>query len=145
MVHVPYKGGALAVNDLLAGRIGISFAGPTAALPHIRTGKLRGLATTGQTRASFASDLPTMIEAGMLDFDLPIWNALFVPVGTPEMIVQRLHAEATRIISQPAVKEMLVVQGTDPWPMSHEALVKLVAAENERWKAVVSRGGIKAE
>lgn len=145
MVHVPYKGGTPAVNDVLAGRIGISFAAATTVLPHVRAGKLRGLATTGQTRPSFAGDLPTMIEAGVPGFDVVVWNALFVPAGTSEAIVQRLHAEATRIVSSQAVKELLVAQGSDPWPMPHAALVKLVAAENERWGAVVARAGIRPE
>ncbi len=84
-------------------------------------------------------------EAGVPGFDVVVWNELFLPTGTPEPIVQRLHAAATRIVSLGAVKDLLVAQGSDPWPMSHAALVHLVATENERWSAVVSRAGIKPE
>ena len=145
MVHVPYKGGTPAVNDVLAGRIGMSFAAATTVLPHVRAGKLRGLATTGQARPSFASELPTMIEAGIPGFDVVVWNALFLPAGTPDAIVQRLHAESTRIANQPAVKDLLAAQGSESWTMPHATLLKLVAAENERWGAVVKRAGIKPD
>src|SRR5205807_8688896 len=106
MVHVPYKGGPPGVNDVLGGRVGVMLAAAPTVLPHIRAGKLRGIATTGARRSAFAPEIPTVAESGFPDFDVVIWNALFAPSATPGAVLAKLHGEIDRILALPDTKEL---------------------------------------
>src|SRR6185295_16374220 len=119
MVHVPYKGGPPGVNDVLGGRVGVMLAAAPTVLPHIRAGKLRGIATTGARRSVFAPEIPTIAESGFPDFDVVIWNALFAPAGTPPTILQRLHREINFILSQPDTRDLLLRQGAEVQSMGY--------------------------
>jgi len=145
MVHVPYKGGPPGVNDVLGGRVGVMLAAAPTVLPHIRAGKLRGLATTGARRSAFAPEIPTVAESGFPDFDVVIWNALFAPAATPGAVLAKLHGEIDRILAQPDTKELLLKQGAETLPMSDAAFRELLKAEYERWGKVIREAKIKVD
>src|SRR2546422_2317384 len=145
MVHVPYKGGPPGVNDVLGGRVGVMLAAAPTVLPHIRAGKLRGLATTGARRSVFAPEIPTVAESGFADFDVVIWNALFAPAATPGAVLAKLHGEIDRILAQPDTKELLLKQGAETLPMSDAAFRELLKAEYERWGKVIREAKIKVD
>jgi tripartite-type tricarboxylate transporter receptor subunit TctC len=145
MVHVPYKGGPPGVNDVLGGRVGVMLAAAPTVLPHIRSGKLRGIATTGARRSVFAPEIPTVAESGFPDFDVVIWNALFAPSATPGAVLAKLHGEIDRILVQPDVKDLLLKQGAEPLPMSDAAFRDLLKTEYERWGKVIREAKIKVD
>ena len=145
MVHVPYKGGPPGVNDVLGGRVGVMLAAAPTVLPHIRAGKLRGLATTGARRSAFAPEIPTVAESGFPDFDVVIWNALFAPAATPGAVLAKLHGEIDRILAQPDTKELLLNQGAEVQPMSDTAFRELLKTEYERWGKVIREAKIKVD
>jgi tripartite-type tricarboxylate transporter receptor subunit TctC len=145
MVHVPYKGGPPGVNDVLGGRVGVMLAAAPTVLPHIRAGKLRGIATTGARRSVFAPEIPTVAESGFPDFDVVIWNALFAPAATPPAARAKLHGEINRILAQPDTRELLLKQGAEPLPMSDAAFRELLKTEYERWGKVIREAHIKVD
>jgi tripartite-type tricarboxylate transporter receptor subunit TctC len=145
MVHVPYKGGPPGVNDVLGGRVGIMLAAAPTVLPHIRSGRLRGLATTGAQRSGTTPDIPTIAESGFPGFDVVIWNALFAPGATPPAVLAKLHDEIGAVLEQPDTREVLLKQGADPAPMSDSAFRALLATEYERWGKVIREAHIKVD
>ena len=145
MVHVPYKGGPPGVNDVLGGRVGVMLAAAPTVLPHIRSGKLRGLATTGARRSTYAPEIPTIAESGFPDFDVVIWNALFAPGATPGAVLAKLHGEVDRVLAQPDVKELLLKQGAEVQPMSDAAFRELLRTEYERWGRVIREAKIRVD
>jgi tripartite-type tricarboxylate transporter receptor subunit TctC len=145
MVHVPYKGGPPGVNDVLGGRVGVMLAAAPTVLPHIRSGKLRGIATTGAQRSVFAPEIPTVAESGFPDFNVVIWNALFAPGATPPSILARLHGEIDRVLAQPETRELLLKQGAEPTPMEAAAFEQLLKTEYTRWGKVIRDARIKVD
>src|SRR5215475_7198316 len=114
LVHVPYKGSGPALTALIAGEIPVAFVDLPAALPYIRSGKIRALATTGSRRPAAAADLPTMAEAGLAGYEIIVWFGLVAPAGTPTQIIQQLSAEVTRAMSLPEVREKLLAVAVEP-------------------------------
>jgi tripartite-type tricarboxylate transporter receptor subunit TctC len=145
MVHVPYKGGPPGVNDVLGGRVGVMLAAAPTVLPHIRSGKLRGIATTGAQRSVFAPEIPTVAESGFPDFNVVIWNALFAPGATPPSILARLHGEIDRVLAQLETRELLLKQGAEPTPMEPAALEQLIKTEYARWGKIIREAHIKVD
>jgi tripartite-type tricarboxylate transporter receptor subunit TctC len=145
MVHVPYKGGPPGVNDVLGGRVGVMLAAAPTVLPHIRSGKLRGIATTGAQRSVFAPEIPTVAESGFPEFNVVIWNALFAPGATPPSILARLHGEIDRVLAQPETRELLLKQGAEPTPMEAAAFEQLIKTEYARWGKVIREARIKVD
>jgi len=145
MVHVPYKGGPPGVNDVLGGRVGVMLAAAPTVLPHIRAGKLRGIATTGARRSMYAPEIPTIAESGFPDFDVVIWNALFAPAATPGAVLAKLHGEINRVLAQPDTKELLLKQGAEPLPLPDAASRELLKNEYERWGKVIREAKIKVD
>jgi tripartite-type tricarboxylate transporter receptor subunit TctC len=145
IVHVPYKGGTLGVNDVLSGAVGSMFASVPAVAPQIRSGRLRGLATTGPQRSVFASEVPTMAESGYPDVEALLWNGLFAPAGTPEPVLQKLRREVRTILARPDVKELFIKQGAEATPMKDADFRKFVQREYTRWGRVIREAHIKAE
>jgi tripartite-type tricarboxylate transporter receptor subunit TctC len=145
MVHVPYKGGPPGVNDVLGGRVGVMLAAAPTVLPHIRSGKLRGIATTGARRSVYAPEIPTIAESGFPDFDVVIWNALFAPAATPGAVLAKLHGEIDGILAQPDTKELLLKQGAEAQPLSDAAFRELLKTEYERWGKVIREAKIKVD
>ena len=145
MVHVPYKGGPPGVNDVLGGHIGIMLAAAPTVLPHIRSGKLRGIAMTGAQRSVFAPEIPTIAESGFPGFDVVIWNALFAPAATPPEVLAKLYGEINRILAQADTKELLLKQGAEVQPMTDAAFRELLKTEYERWGKVIREARIRVD
>ena len=144
MTHVPYKGAGPAVTDLIAGQIPLMFADISAALGHIRAGKLRALGVTTRSRTPLL-DVPTLIEQGVADFDVNAWFGLLAPAGTPREIVMRLNAESAKALNSPAVRERLQGLGLNPAPNSPDEFAQFIRAELERWTKVARAINIRAE
>lgn len=145
VLHVPYLGGAPAVNDLLAGHVQFMFNNPTQSLPHIKAGKLRGLATTGTTRMPQAPDLPTVAELGYPGFDVGTWFALWGPAGLPPAVVATFNAGIAKISQMPDVKELLFAQGLTIIGADAAELTTFQKAESERWSKVIKAANIALE
>ncbi len=145
VVHVPYRGGAQAITDLLRGEIGFLCYQYVSLLPHITEGTLRAVAVTGAARTPALSAQPTMAEAGMPDFVVTAWLAFWGPARLPPDLVARLNAVVREIMGTPAVRESLVAQGIDPITGSPEALLAFNKSELARWGRVVAESGAKVE
>jgi tripartite-type tricarboxylate transporter receptor subunit TctC len=128
-VHVPFKGGAEAMLEVIAGRVDFFFGPIALVLPHIRDGKLRALAVNGARRSSVLPEVPTLAEAGVARAEYPIWFALFVPARTPAEVVTRLHRETLDALQAPKVRDRLAGLGVDPMAMSPAELGAHVARE----------------
>jgi tripartite-type tricarboxylate transporter receptor subunit TctC len=145
MNHVPYKGAAPAVTDLLAGRIQVWIGASNSLLPHIRSERVRVLATTASQRFSVLPDTPTVAEAGVAGYALYPWLALFVPAKTPADVVAKIHGEVSRILNLEEVRSRLVPQGMDLATSTPEQLAALIRQEHASWGKVIRDGGIKSE
>ena len=145
MNHVPYKGAAPAVADLLAGRIQIWVGAANSLLPHIKADKLRVLGTAAGQRFSVLPDTPTIAEAGLPGYALYPWLGMFVPAKTPPEIVARINAEIGRILNSAEVKARLVPQGMDIATGSPEELARVIREDDARWGKVIRDAGIKPE
>lgn len=146
LVHVPYKGTAPAVTDLLAGRISMAFTGAPVLLPHVQAGKLRVLGISGTKRLSTLPDVPTVAEAGGLPgFEASQWYGIVVPAGTPEPVVARLNAEIVKGMGAPENVERLAKEGADVAVNSPDAFATYIGAEIKRWGALIAKAGIKPE
>ena len=145
LTHVPYKSSAQSSIDIMTGRLDMQFAtvGPT--LENIREGKLRALATTGSKRVSSLPDVPTMMQAGIKDYDVALWIAYVMPAGTPDAIVTKLNRTMTEILKEPDVVENLQKQGFDPDPGAPGAVTARIRSETGKWRALVAKTGIKPE
>jgi tripartite-type tricarboxylate transporter receptor subunit TctC len=144
-VHVPFKGGAEATTEVIAGRVDFFFGPVALVLPHIREGRLAALAVNTDKRSAALPDVPTMREAGFHDAEYPIWFGLFAPAGTPREIVERLHRETLNALQAPKVRERLAGLGVDPMPMSPTEFAAHVEREVALNAALVQKVGLKAE
>jgi tripartite-type tricarboxylate transporter receptor subunit TctC len=145
MVHVPYKGNAPAITDLLGGQVDVLFSPINSALPHIKAGKLRALAVASDKRIAALPEVPTLSEAGVPGYKSEIWIGLFAPAKTPKDVVDKLAAEVGRMQTQADVKEQLNAQGIDPLSSSPEQLAALIKSDSARWSKVIKETGVKAE
>ena len=145
LVHVPYKGSAPALIDLLGGQVQIIFDNLATALPHIQAGKLTPLAVTSSSRTARLPGVPTMQEAGLPGYEVTSWYALYAPAHTPPAVAQRLNTEVRKAIALPAVTERLREQGLQPAPGSAAQLVELTRAEIGKWARVVKRAAVALE
>ena len=145
IVHVPYKGNAPALNDLLGGQVTMMFDTITTSLPHVKSGKLRALAVTSPKRSPLAPDIPTMIEAGLPDFDISAWYVMFAPAGTPKDVVARLNAEINAILKDPEVVKKLNAAGFDLVGGTPEEFAAIIAGETAKWAPVIKSANIKID
>jgi len=141
--HVPYRANPLAMNDVIGGQVPVFFDFVTTGAPHVRAGKVRGLATTGLKRSPVLPELPSMIEAGVKDFEATTWIAVFAAAATPGNRVLRLHNEMAAILALPAVKERLDTFGLDIAAEGPQALAALMRSDTEKWGAVIQKAGIE--
>lgn len=141
MVHVPYKGGALAQNDLVGGQVQAMFANLPEVLTQVQAGRLRPLAVTGDARRSALPAVPTFTQAGFASMDARSWFGLFAPAATPAPVVTRLSAAIAEAVADPAVQARLKDMGADPIGDQSAAFQKFVAQEVERWGVLVQRSG----
>jgi tripartite-type tricarboxylate transporter receptor subunit TctC len=145
LTHVPYKGGSLNVNALIAGETQVNFSTISTALPHVKTGRLRALAVSTAKRSTAAPDVPTLAESGVRDYDYSSWIGLLAPARTPAAVISRLNAEAVKAIHSPDMKSILAVEASEAvgtTPAEFDAIMKTEVA---RWKKVVKAAGIKGE
>lgn len=145
MTHVPYKGAAPAINDLLAGRIDIQFGSINQLLPHVRAGSLTALGAVGYKRLSTMPKVPTLGEAGLSGFESNVWVGLCVPAQTPPDVVERINKDVQFVLAMSEVKDKLAEQGMEPQGSSPAEMAKLVATETARWSKVIKAANIKAD
>ena len=148
MVHFPYRGSGPALIDLIGGSMDLMFDNLPSALPHIKAGKLKGLAVTSAKRSDAIPELPTIAEAGgaaLKGYEASSWFGLMAPAGTPPEIVARLQQETAKALGSPALKERLQAQGAIPSGMSSADFVAFIAAETRKWAAVVKASGAKVD
>lgn len=143
--HVPYKGSGPAVTDLLTGAIPIAFVDLSSALPHIRAGKVRGLATLGAQRTLSAPELPTMAEQGVAGYDAVGWFGLAGPIGMPAEVVERFAVEVGRVMRLPDVHEKSLALGAEPAAGTPAQFAAFIRAEIPKWAAVVKAGNVKVD
>jgi tripartite-type tricarboxylate transporter receptor subunit TctC len=137
MLHVPYKGVAPSVTDLIGGQVQVSFVTAQAALPQVQTGKLRALAVTSLKRSLAAPELPTIAESGYPGFEMIGWNGLHVPAKTPRPIIDRINTEVARALAQPEVRERMLTGMLEPGPTSVAAFDAFVKRDVARYTKVI--------
>jgi tripartite-type tricarboxylate transporter receptor subunit TctC len=145
VVHIPYKGLAPGIVDLLAGHVTLATATMLTGLPHVKSGRLRLLGTTGAKRAAVLPDEPTVAEAGVPGYEASQWYGVLAPAQTPKEIVARLHAEIVRILQAPDMKQKLAADGTDPVGSSPEEFARYIRSELTKWGKVARDAGIQPE
>jgi tripartite-type tricarboxylate transporter receptor subunit TctC len=145
MQHVPYKGRAQAIPDLLGGRIAMIFDNMPSALPLVKSGELKALGVTSAQRSPAAPDIPTIAEAGLPGFEATSWFALLGPAGMPRDVQLRINQEVARVLALPDVKEKLATLGLDPNPGTPDALMALMQSETAKWAKVVKASGAKPD
>ena len=145
IVHVPYKGGVLAINDLIAGHIQMVFADLAPALPHIKAGKLRAIAVTSLQRVSALPDVPTMIESGLAGFESGVWWSVVAPKGTPPEIINRINAELGKMIQSPDVRDTYSKLGLTPQHSSPTKVAETIRTESPVMAKILKAAGVEAE
>jgi len=145
LVHVPYKGSAPALTDLLGGQVQLFFDNLPTALPHIKANKLLALAVTSSKRAPLLPNVPTMQEAGLADYEVTSWYALYAPARTPPAVTERLNAEVRKILGQVPVAQRLRAQGFQPAPGTQAELATFMRDEIAKWARVVKQAGVTLE
>jgi tripartite-type tricarboxylate transporter receptor subunit TctC len=145
MVHVPYKGTAPAVTDLLAGQVQLLFNSMPSVLPLVKSGKLKGLAVGSAQRSPAAPEIPTVAQAGVPGFEYVTWYGMFAPARTPANIVAKLNAQVVKILAEPEMAQRLASQGAEPRSSTPAELAVFMRDETERWKKVINSAGIRID
>ena len=145
IVHIPYRGGSLALQDLIAGRVDIMFESLQSIAPFAHAGTVRGLAVSGTERSPAFPDLPTIAEAGVPGYAAPTWTGVVAPAGVPRGIVDKLNAAINRALASPAFKEKFANTGDEPGGGSPEDFAATIKADSAKWKDVIERSGAKLD
>ncbi|HEX4327588.1 MAG TPA: tripartite tricarboxylate transporter substrate binding protein [Burkholderiales bacterium] len=145
LVHVPYKGTGPALLDVVGGQVNLMFAGVSAAMPHVKAGKLRPLGVSSLARLKSAPEIPTISESGVKGYEIASWLGVSAPAGTPARIVNRLNAEIAKAVQQPDMAERLAVDGAESQVTSPEVFTRYVETEVRKWGKVIRDSGTKAE
>jgi tripartite-type tricarboxylate transporter receptor subunit TctC len=145
MTHIPYKGGAPAAVDVVAGQVPIAFLPVSPLLPHIEAGKVRALAVSSLQRSGLLSAVPTVAESGLAGFEMNPWFGILAPTGTPSPVVARLNAEIVRFLGTPEASKQLAVQGADVAATSAEEFLALIKSDLAKWGKVIQENGIRGE
>ena len=145
MLHIPYRGTAPSVTDLIAGNVDATFTGAPAVLPHIKSGRLRALAVSSPQRIPTLPDVPTVGESGFPGWEADQWYGVVAPAGTPAAVVNRLNAEINKALALPDVAQQLAVEGAVPTPGTPQAFADLIKRELPRWAEVVKAGNVKPD
>ncbi len=145
MLHIPYRGTAPSVTDLIAGQVDATFTGAPAVLPHVRSGRLRALAVSSPQRIAPLPDVPTVAESGYPGFEADQWYGIVAPAGTPAAVVARLNAEINKALALPDVAQQLAIEGAMPTPNPPQIFADLIQREIPRWAEVVKAGNVKPD
>ena len=145
MTHVPYRGGAAVLNDLIPGRVDAYFGNLPGQLPQVQSGVIRGLGVTSAKRSALAPQFPTIAEAGVPGYDVTSWYALFLPAKTPPDIVKKVHDDTVSALAHPAVKQNLESMGADVMPSTPAELADHLQSEMAKWRPIIRELGIKGE
>jgi len=144
-IHVPYKGSAMTVPEVIGGQVDMTASSIIALLPHIKAGRLRALGITSPQRSPAAPDIPTIAESGYPGFECDTWAALLGPAGLPDQIVRQLNAAIAKIVKMPDVAERIAAQGAAPRVGTPEQARALIRGDLAKWEKVIAQAGIKAE
>ncbi len=145
LVHIPYKGSAPAVTDLLGGQVQVMFDNTPNVMPQVKAGRLRALAQSGLTRSSIAPELPTVAEAGVQGYEVTVWFGLVAPAGTPREVIVKLNIEVLKILAMPDVRDRFLAQGVEPMGSTPEQFGEHIRAQMAKWGKVVRDAGVQAE
>ncbi len=145
LTHVPYKGGAPALTDVMAGQISMMWGTMPLSLAQVRAGKVKALGITSTKRSSLLPNVPTIAESGAPGYEIATWWGMLAPAGVPAPIVGKLNTEISGIITQPDSAQRLAAEGAEPWPLSSAAYAKIIQSEIEKWTRVAREAGIRAE
>jgi len=145
MVHIPYKGGALALKDLVGGQVVVYFAGLASSVQMIKAGRVNAIAVTSKTRAKAVPEVPTVAESGLPTYEAVLWQGYFVPAGTPRDIINKLSTDINRVLAMPDTIERLAGAGTDPFPGSPDQFAAFLKVEIDKWVKVVKSIGLKMD
>jgi tripartite-type tricarboxylate transporter receptor subunit TctC len=145
IVHVPYKGGAAGMVDLMAGQVQLMLESLNSITPHAKAGRIRGLAVSGAKRSTALPDLPTIAEAGVPGYEAVTWNGIVAPAGVPRPIVVKLNAEINKALASPTLKEKFAAIGAEPTIGTPAQFAELIRKENAKWAGVVKRSGAKID
>ena len=145
IVHIPYKGSAPALNDLVAGQVALMFDLVLTAAPHVKSGAARGLAVTGAQRSSVLAELPTVAESGLPGYEVSAWFGIFAPAGVPEPVVQRLNAELVKALRDSDLRQRLASQGAEPLTSTPAEFAAYLRSEIDKWGKVVKAAGMKVD
>ncbi|HEY5291345.1 MAG TPA: tripartite tricarboxylate transporter substrate binding protein [Burkholderiales bacterium] len=145
LVGVPYKSSAQMTTDALSGQIEVLFHNAPVLLPHLKSGGLRGIAITSAKRSPSVPELPTMAEAGVPGFEITAWFGFMAPRGTPQAIIEKIHADVARIVASPDVRERILAQASEPVGNSPEEYAAFINEEITKWRAVIKQANVKAE
>jgi len=144
MVHVPYRGTAPAVLDLIGGQVTLVFSDPVSALSHVKAGTLRALAVTSKNRSPVAPDVPTIAESGFSGFDAIGWHGILAPAGTPEPIIMKLHAEIVKVLQAPETQALLAAQALQVVGNTPQEFAAFIKEDVVKWADVAKRAGVTA-
>src|SRR5882757_5988746 len=145
MVHVPYRGSAPALNDVIAGNVPLMMDSIVTGLPHVRSGALKGIAVSTAKRTPLAPDIPTVAESGIVGFEAGLWYGIVAPAQTPPDIVAQLGREIVAILALPEIRERLIALGSEPSDFGPEKFSAFIKAEADKWGPVVTSSGAKAD
>ncbi|MBM3358162.1 MAG: tripartite tricarboxylate transporter substrate binding protein [Betaproteobacteria bacterium] len=145
MVHIPYKGSAPAIIDLLAGHVVVMTATMLTGIPHVRSGRLRALGITGAKRSGAVPEIPTVAETGLPGYEAVQWYGVLVPAQTPRDMIARLHSELVAVLQSPDIKQKFLSDGADPIGNTPEEFARFIRSETDKWAKVVRAAGIKPE
>jgi tripartite-type tricarboxylate transporter receptor subunit TctC len=145
LIHVPYRGTAQSVVDLMESRIELLFGTIAPSLTHVRNGKMRALATTGDKRNAMLPDTPTMAQSGLAGYESALWTALVLPAGAPASLIERLNRETNVVVNAPETREALDKQGVEIETGTPDALASRIRTDVIKWRDVIVSAGIKEE
>jgi tripartite-type tricarboxylate transporter receptor subunit TctC len=145
IVHVPYKGGAAGITDLISGQVQLMMEGLNSITPHAKAGRVRPLGVSGAKRSEALPDVPTIAEAGVPGYEATTWNGIVAPAGVPKNVVAKLNAEINTALASNTLRERFAAIGADPSPATPEQFAALIARENEKWRDVVKRSGARVD
>ena len=145
MQHIPYKGSGPLVSDLIGGQVQLSFQVPISVISHIRSGKLKAIAITGETRASALPQVPTFAEAGLTGFGLMGWFGIVTPAGTPKEIIGKMSAEMAAILAKPDVQDFLAKQGSEAFVSTPGEVAALIKADVAKYARVIKAANVKID